>query len=96
MTEYILYAWAWYYFILKVDYKRFKTTWTGLLKGIGLGICGNIVNRSNLSIIFDSLHIYDIDMGKVDMFLGIPLIIFSITKIAKLLNKRDRMRANKI
>ncbi len=105
MTPYILYAWAWYYFIRKVDYRRFKATRIYFLKGIGLGICGNII--ANL-LRLDALCRYDMDLpihpvfeglfkfNKVDMFLATPLIIFSIIKIAKLLNKRDDKGHNNI
>lgn len=95
MTEYILYAWVWYYLIFKVDYKRFKATWVSFLKGVGLWVCGNIMHRPNLSILLNSFHIYDIDVGKVDMILGIPLLIFSIIKFATLLNKKNKTRDNK-
>ena len=83
MTQYILYAWGFYYFIRKVDYKRLKETWVNCLKGFGLMVCGKII-----AVFLVFLGRYDISSDKVDMFLGAPLIIFTIYKIARLLNKR--------
>lgn len=95
MTQYILYAWGFYYFIVKVkglptyqnkykfNSKRFKATWVNALKGIGLIFCGKAI-----AVFLSSLS-YDIDKGKIDLVLGAPLVVFSIIKIAKILNKRD-------
>jgi hypothetical protein len=101
MTEYILYAWGFYYFIVRIkglptyrnnykwDIKQLKATWVNCLKGLGLMLCGKII-----AVFLNNLNRYDISKGKVDMFLATPLIIFSIIKIAKLLNKRDKTREN--
>lgn len=91
MTQYILYAWGFYYFIRKVDYKQFKKTWVNCLKGSGLILCGKVI-----AFFLNFLNRYDISSDKVDMLLGIPLIIFSVIKIAKLLNKREKIKEKKV
>jgi hypothetical protein len=85
MTEYILYAWGLYYFIRKTNFKRFKATWINCFKGFILMLFGKMI-----AVFLGFQNKYDMDVNKIDMFLGIPLVVFSIIKIAKFLNKKDK------
>ena len=103
MTEYFLYVWGFYYFIVRIeglptywnkyrfDFKRVKATWINGLKGFGLMLCGKVI-----AVFLAFLEQREISTEKIDMFLATPLIIFSIIKIAKLLNKRDDKGRNNI
>lgn len=91
MTEYILYAWGFYYFIKKVNNRGFRANWFNYVKGVGLFISGKAV-----AIFLNSLSSGDTDISKVDAFFAIPLILFSIYKIAKLLNKRDETKDKRL
>lgn len=96
MTPIILYAWGFYYFIMRIegtptywnnykwDVKRLKATWVNGLKGFGLMACGKIVA---VFLVYADRH--EMASSRIDAFLAIPLIIFSIINIAKILNKRD-------
>lgn len=89
ITEFIFYGWALYFFIKQRDYKQFKT-WVSFLIGVGLILCGKIIA---IYLYYLQSNAMDIDISKVDGFLAIPLFIGSIIIIAKLLNKKDKLRA---
>ncbi len=90
MAESILFLWGLYYFVCKVDYKRFKDTWVNLLKGIGFLLCGKV-----MGIFMTSLYAGGADSYRVDMVFGLPLLIWTIVKVAKLFNERDELKRSR-
>ena len=90
LTSFILYGWAFYYFIKKFNRRQFKVTWVNILKGVGLIILGKLI-----AIFLLSLRNADIDVDKVDNLIGVPLFIFTIVKAAILLNKREKAKGPK-
>ena|SRR3989338_8565290 len=103
MAPIILYAWGFYYFIVRIeglptywnkykfDVKRLKATWINALKGCGLMVCGKVVA---ILLVYANRH--EMDSSKIDAFLTIPLIMLSVITIARILNKRDEATEKKV
>jgi len=91
LISFLLFGWAVYYFIKETNFKQLKLTLRGFLKGIVFTFLGLLAS------IFITLSCEggDVSSERLDSFLSIPVIIFTIIKIAKILNERDKSKKEK-
>jgi len=84
-SKFLFWAWAAYYLIIGKKYER-STSYCYVMGAI-FALAG-----SAASISLQSLDSFIYDIGMIETLIVIPLVIFSIIKIAKLLNQRDKLR----
>jgi hypothetical protein len=83
LTSLLFFGWGMYYFIRETNFKKLKTTWKNFFKGIMFMIFAVVTNK------FISLgEGGNVDIDKLDTFLAMPVLIFTIIRIAKIVNKK--------
>ena len=85
LSKFLLWAWAVYYLFIGKKYER-SASYCYIMGAI-FAFAGSAVSFS-----LQSLDSFIYDIGMIDTLIAIPLGIFSIIKIAKLLNQRDKLR----
>ena len=85
LSKFLLWAWAVYYLFIGKKYER-SASYCYIMGAI-FAFAGSAV-----SISLQSLDSFIYDIGMIDTLIAIPLGIFSIIKIAKVFNVRDKLK----